>query len=77
MTATMQIVATSTLPIERQIRAKKEEIKGYGKLIRLRDKWLQEIENRSKSNYRDVVQSRDYLKQKLTEAKYELYKLEQ
>lgn len=72
----MQVVDTTALSVKRQIKAKKAEIAGYEKLIRQREEWLAVLENRDKSNYRSVVNSRDMLKTDLEEAKYELYKLE-
>ena len=72
----MQVVYTSALPIERQIKAKKIEIDGYARLIQQRDKWLADAENFDKSNYRSVINSRNQLQMYLEEAKYELSQLE-
>jgi len=72
----MQILNTDTLPIDRQIKAKIKEIEGYEKLIRQREEWIAVLENRDKSNFKSVVQSRDMLKTNLEEAKYELHQLE-
>jgi hypothetical protein len=78
MTAmTMQVLDTDTLPIKRQIKAKKQEIDGYQRLIRQRVEWLARPESKNSASFRGVVESRAQLNQKLEEAKYDLYRLEQ
>lgn len=71
----MIVVETSSLPLEKQIKVKAEEISAIELLIQKRDEWLRKDYNKKRSTFAAVVADTNQMRGNLSELREELRNL--
>lgn len=71
----MIVVETSSLPLEKQIKVKAEEISAIELLIQKRDEWLRKNHNKKRSTFAAVAADTNQMRGNLSELREELRNL--